>query len=157
MYHLKEANIKISPEWLRQTSESVDLLTILKEWWSKGQFRSKPTTTEWKTSKFKKNVQIIMIFLSRVFGRKDGSNFPDTWISIIYQIITSGVTLNWGELISSNLDNQLKEVHKEHQFYMATYFMDVMCANIEFPSLKWKWESSLPSVHVYCKMLWENK
>ena len=35
--------------------------------------------------------------------------------------------------------------------------MDVMYANIEFPSLEWKWEPSLPLVHVYCKMLWENK
>ena len=35
--------------------------------------------------------------------------------------------------------------------------MDVMCANLEFPSLEWKWEPSLPSVHVYYKMLWENK
>ena len=35
--------------------------------------------------------------------------------------------------------------------------MDVMCANIEFPSLEWKWESNFPSIHVYCKMLWENK
>ena len=32
-----------------------------------------------------------------------------------------------------------------------------MCANIEFPSLGWKWEPSLPSVHVYCKMICENK
>ena len=32
-----------------------------------------------------------------------------------------------------------------------------MCASIEFPSLGWKWEPNLPSVHVYCKMLWENK
>ena len=35
--------------------------------------------------------------------------------------------------------------------------MDVMCANLDFPSLKWKWEPSLSSVHVYCEMLWENK
>ena len=35
--------------------------------------------------------------------------------------------------------------------------MGAMCANIDFPSLKWKWESSFPSIHVYCKMLWENK
>ena len=35
--------------------------------------------------------------------------------------------------------------------------MNVMCASLEFPSLGWKWEPSLPSVHVYCKMLWENK
>ena len=32
-----------------------------------------------------------------------------------------------------------------------------MCASISFPSLGWKWEPILPSVHVYLKMLWENK
>ena len=133
------------------------MLTILKGWWSKRHFKSKPTTTKWKTSNFIKIVQIIVILISRVFGRKDGSTFLDKWIPIIYQIITSGATLNGGELISSNLDNQLKKVHKDRQFYMSTYLMDVMCANIEFPSLEWKWESSFPSIHVYYKMLGENK
>jgi hypothetical protein len=99
----------------------------------------------------------IGILLSRVFERKDGTTFRDKWIPIIYHIITNESTLNWGELISSNLDNQLKKVHKDHQFYMSTYLMDVTCANIEFPSLEWKWESSLPSILVYYKMLWENK
>jgi hypothetical protein len=94
--------------------------------------------------------------LSRVFGR-NGSTFLDKWILIIYQIITSGANLNWGELISSNLDNQLKKVNKEHQFYMATYLMNVMCASLELPCLGWKWESNLPSIHVYCKMLWQTK
>ena len=32
-----------------------------------------------------------------------------------------------------------------------------MCANLEIPSLGWKWESILPSIHVYCKILWETK
>ena len=35
--------------------------------------------------------------------------------------------------------------------------MNVMCACLEFPSLGWKWESNIPSIHVYCKMLWETK
>ena len=35
--------------------------------------------------------------------------------------------------------------------------MNVMCASLEFPSLGWKWESNLPSIHVYYKMLWETK
>ena len=39
---------------------------------------------------------------------------------------------------------------------MSTHLMDIMCANLEFPSLEWKWEPSFPSLHVYCKMLWEN-
>jgi hypothetical protein len=50
--------------------------------------------------------------------------------------MTKGATLNSGELISSNLDNQLNKVYKDHQFYMSSYLMDVMCASLEFPSLK---------------------
>ena len=114
IYHLREATVKVSPDWLKQKSESVDMLTIFKGWWSKGNFRSKPTNVEWKKSKFRKTVQIIVILLSRLFGRKDGSTFSDKWIPIIYQIMTNGATLNWGELISSNLDSQLKKVQKDH-------------------------------------------
>ena len=75
IYHLKEATIKVSPDWLKQKSESADMLTILKGWWSEGNFRSKPANVEWKTSKFRKTVQIVVILLSRLFGRKDGSTF----------------------------------------------------------------------------------
>ena len=32
-----------------------------------------------------------------------------------------------------------------------------MCASLKYPSLGWKWKYGLPSIHVYCKMLWENK
>ena len=95
MYHLKEATVKVSPDWLKRKSESADMLTLLKGWWSEGNFRSKPAT-----SKFRKTMQIIVILLSRVFRRKDGSTFPDKWVPIIYQIMTNGVTLNWGELLS---------------------------------------------------------
>ena len=58
-------------------NESVDFLTIMKGWWSEGQFRGKSTSVEWKTSKFRKSVQIIVILLSRVFERKDAVTFPD--------------------------------------------------------------------------------
>ena len=94
IYHLKEATIKVSLDCLKQKSEYADMLTILKGWWSKGNFRRKPTNVEWKTSKFRKIVQIIIILLSRLFKRKDGSTFLDKWIPIIYQIMTSGATLN---------------------------------------------------------------
>ena len=120
----------------------------MKRWWSEGQFRAKSASTEWKTSKFRKNIQIIVIFLSREFIRKDGATFLDKWIPIIYHIITSRSTLNQGELISSNLDVQLRKVWKYHQFYMSSYLMNVMCASLEFPSLGWKWESILPLIHV---------
>ena len=40
---------------------------------------------------------------------------------------------------------------------MTSYVLDVMCASGEYPSLGWRWEPNLLSVHVYCKMLWEKK
>jgi len=46
MYHLKEATVKVSPDWIKQKSESADMLTLLKGWWSKGNFRSKTMTAE---------------------------------------------------------------------------------------------------------------
>ena len=94
IYHLKEAHIKVTPEWLRQKNEVVDFLTIMKGWLSEGHFRAKYASVEWETSKFRKSVQIIVILLSKVLGRKDDSSFPNKWIPIIYQIITSGSTLN---------------------------------------------------------------
>ena len=32
-----------------------------------------------------------------------------------------------------------------------------MCASREYISLGWRWNPDLLSIHVYCKMLWENK
>lgn len=56
IYHLKDAHIKVTPEWLKQKSESTDILTIMKAWWSKGHFRTKFAVLEWKTYKFRKSV-----------------------------------------------------------------------------------------------------
>ena len=92
-----------------------------------------------------------------MFRKKDASSFLNKWIPIIDQVITLGSSLNWGELISSSLDLQLKKAQKEHNFFMSSYLLDVMCASKEYPSLGWKWKSGLSSIHVYCKMLWKNK
>ena len=79
----------------------------------------------------------------------------DKWIPIIHQVITFVSILNWGEIISSNLDIRLKKVKKEHKLYMAPYILDVMCASREYPSLGWRWKLGLSFIHVYCNMLWE--
>lgn len=63
----------------------------------------------------------MVILMSRIFGRKDASHFPDKWIPIICQVITYGSILNWGEIISSNMDIQLNKVKKEYKLYMASH------------------------------------
>ena len=36
IYDFKEAHIKVTPEWLKQTNEFANFLTIMKGWSSKG-------------------------------------------------------------------------------------------------------------------------
>ena len=96
LYQFKEAQLKVTLEWLKNKTKSVDFLSIMKSWWFEGQFTEKPSPIEWRTPKFKKSIQIIVILLERIFGRKDASRFPEKWIIIIHQVITHGSTLNWG-------------------------------------------------------------
>ena len=153
LYHFKEAQVKVTLEWLQSKTEYVNFLSIMKGWWSKGEFRSKPTPGGWRTSKFRKSIQIIVIIMWKIFGRKDVSHFRNKWIPIIHEVITYGSILKWGEIISSNLDIQLMKVKKEHQFYMYSYILNVMCESREYPSIGWKWNPNLLSIHVYCKIL----
>jgi hypothetical protein len=80
LYHFNESQVKVTTEWLKENNE--------------GQLRSNPLPFDWKTSKFRKSIQIIVILVSIVFGRKDASSFPKTWISIIHQVITHASILN---------------------------------------------------------------
>ena len=77
----------------------------------------------------------MVIIMSSIFVRKDASQFLNKWIPIIHQVITYGSILNWGKIISSNLDIQLKKVKKQHKFYMSSYLLDVMCASRQYPPL----------------------
>ena len=36
LYHFKEARVKVTPEWLKNKTESIDFLSIMKGWWSEG-------------------------------------------------------------------------------------------------------------------------
>ena len=51
IYRFKEYQVRVTPEWLQSKFESINFLTIMKGWWSKGNFRSNPTPDGWKTSK----------------------------------------------------------------------------------------------------------
>lgn len=56
LYHLKEAQVKLTPEWLKNKTEFVDFLSIMKGWWSEVKFIAKPSPVEWITSKFRKSI-----------------------------------------------------------------------------------------------------
>lgn len=67
LYQFKEAQVRVTPKWLESKNESIDFIFIMKGWWSEGNCRSNPTPIGWGTSKLRKRIQIMVIFMSRIF------------------------------------------------------------------------------------------
>ena len=53
----------VTPKWVKQKNDYVYFLTIMKGRWFEEQLRAKSSSVEWKTCKFRKSIQIIVIFL----------------------------------------------------------------------------------------------
>ena len=51
LYHFKEAQVKVTPDWLKSKTESIEFLSIMKGWMSKGQLRANPSPVEWRNYK----------------------------------------------------------------------------------------------------------
>ena len=56
LYHFKQSQVKVTPEWLRENNDSADFFSIMKGWWYKGKFRAKPSYFEWEISKFRMSI-----------------------------------------------------------------------------------------------------
>jgi hypothetical protein len=42
-------------------------------------------------------------------------------------------------------------------FHMSFYFLDIMCIAHKYPNMGWSWLPVDPTIHIYCKVLWEHK
>jgi hypothetical protein len=81
---------------------------------------------------------------------------------LAYTVVIVGCNFNWGEIISKKLSICVQQAQppKEGEaptFYMASYFLDVMCARNVFAGMNLSWHVAELSIHVYFSMLWENK
>jgi hypothetical protein len=44
---------------------------------------------------------------------------------------------------------------KNHNFYMSSYLIDIVCATNSFPAFNWAWTQKKGLIHLYCSQLWE--
>lgn len=88
------------------------------------------------------------------------SSFP--LAPLLYDIIEKGEIFNWANILSHNLIKYLSkvkffELDSPLEFYMSSYFMDIICMDSEFRGMDWFWTPAKPLVHVYCYHLWKHK
>jgi hypothetical protein len=79
-----------------------------------------------------------------------------------YTVAISGSSFNWGAIIYKQLSICIQQSHTSKEgetpsFYMASYFLDVMCARNIFANMNLSWHVTELPVHVYFSVIWENK
>jgi hypothetical protein len=101
-----------------------------------------------------------MALIYRLYGEKDCSRFSKAWMPLAYTTTTSGSSFKWGAIISKQLSiciqqAQMLKAIETPVFYMASYFLDVMCVRNIVAYMNLSWHVAELLVHVYFSVLWE--
>jgi hypothetical protein len=100
--------------------------------------------------------------LCRLYGKKDASKFTSSLIPLIYYCANEGTKFNWADILSNNIAEAIAfvkntEANTFPSFHMSSYLLDIMCVAHQYPKMGWAWQPTDPSIHIYCKVLWEHK
>jgi hypothetical protein len=82
--------------------------------------------------------------------------------ALIYYYVDEGSSFNWDDILSTSLAESITVVKETEpgkfpSFHMASYLLDIMCICHQYPKMGWAWKPTDPSIHIYCKVLWEHK
>jgi hypothetical protein len=100
-----------------------------------------------------------MELICRLYGEKDCSRLLEAWMPLVYTIVISESSFNWGAIIFEQLSIYIQQAQtlKEGEslaFYMASYLLDFMCARNVFVGMNLCWHVVELPVHIYFRVLW---
>jgi hypothetical protein len=106
--------------------------------------------------------QYLVAMLCRLDKEPDATQFPFSYIPLIYFYAYLGTSFNWADILSRNLTTAIS-IGKQSQpgtfpnFHVSSYLMDIMCIAHKYPNIGWSWFHIDPTIHIYYKVLWEHK
>jgi hypothetical protein len=100
--------------------------------------------------------------LCRLYREPYASTFTLSLMSLIYYCVDEGSTFDWVDLLSTTLTESITAVKEARPrtfpyFHMASFLLDIMCVAHQYLKMGWAWQLTDPSIHIYCKVLWEHK
>jgi hypothetical protein len=158
-YHLEKGTKKLDNELLGGLNTTKDLCHT---WYKPDkQFKLRPTGGYPMTT-LRRPYQYMVAMLCRLYGEQDASKFSLSYMPLIYYCTDKGSLFNWDDILSTNLIEAITTVVKSQpgtfpSFHMSSYLMDIMCVAHQYPKMGWEWQPIDPTIHIYCKVLWEHK
>jgi len=89
-------------------------------------------------SDFHQEINYMVVFLNRIMGCPQSANFEPWMFFYIEEIISGKRMIDWAEMISSNIDDQLKGLQETKTFYMSSYVIYMLTRNERYLGLNCK-------------------
>jgi hypothetical protein len=104
----------------------------------------------------------MVVMLCRLYGEPNATQFPMSYMLLIYYYIDEGLSFNWDDILLANLTSTITTVVGAQlgtfpSFHMSSYLLEIMCVTHQYPNMGWKWKPYNEPIHVYCKVIWEHK
>lgn len=75
--------------------------------------------------------------------------------------VVEGRIFNWEDILSCFLRDNIEQAHnpkegQQYKIFFTSYILDIVCANMTFPTMNWRWIIQEELVDIYYKILWED-
>jgi hypothetical protein len=107
------------------------------------QFKYRPKS-QYPTTNLRRPYQYMVAMLCRLYGEPDATHFPLSYMPLIYLCADVGVSFNWADILSENLNIAIFAVMQAQpgtfpNFHMSSYLLDIMCMAHKYPNMGWSW------------------
>jgi hypothetical protein len=132
-YKLRDPEEQLNIYFMVKIYECHDTSRVIASWWREDKKYTNRSIGWYGTTNLREPYIYLMALICRLYGEKECSIFLEAWMPLAYTVVISGSTFNLGDIISKQLiiciqKSQMPKEGETPNFYMASYFLDVMCA-----------------------------
>ena len=79
---------------------------------------------------------------------------------VAHHVLATGDSFLWPSMLSLELNIYIQEYQeattiKKPNYFFSAFIYDILCAELEYPNLGWKWSFPSPPVPIYYSELWD--
>ena len=160
-YSLPQPEEKFTQGWA--LAHAVPVVDTIRQWWAEPDKFKVKKDQEYLVASLRKVYKLVAAMLCRLYGRPDATTFNGTWDTIMEHVMMHDTHFNWANILMTSMHTNLSsalapEEGLPSEFYMASYLLDVVCAQLHFEGWAHNWDPTRTSEnHLQTKVFWDSR
>jgi hypothetical protein len=137
-YHLEARNKKLYGKLLSE----LELIPkyLFPKWYKLDKKLKYQIKGRYPTTNLRKPYQYMVTMLCMLYGEPNATQFPLSYMPLIYFCANVGASFNWADILSKNLKNAISAITQAQpgnfpSFHMDSYLLEIMCIAHKYPNM----------------------